>query len=93
LVGNIRHCPYCGSNIQPSGKRKYFALVCPHCGCQWYIRYRGNKRAKMRGILKTEQEISKQLRSIIGDSLEDERPYYVDFKEFVDALEQQRKKK
>jgi len=86
LVGNIRYCPYCGSHIQPSGKPKYFALICPHCGCQWYIRYRGNKRVKMRRILKTEREISKQLRSIIGNSLEDKNPCYIDFNKFVEAV-------
>ena len=87
MVGQVRYCPGCGSNIQPSGRRKYFALICPHCGCKWYIRCRGNSRVKMRRILKTEQEISKQLRSIIGDSLEDKKPYYVNFNEFAETAD------
>lgn len=86
MAGTIRHCPGCGSYIQPSGKLKYFGMICPHCGCKYYIKYRGNTRVRMRRILKTEQEISKQLRSIIGDSLEDKKSYYIDFNEFIGAL-------
>jgi len=78
----IQYCPGCGSRCPTQNAMVFRALICIHCGGQYYIRRKGNMRKREKRIVKFPKEIDKQLRRIVSLSLEDKEPVYVNFDEF-----------
>jgi hypothetical protein len=85
MTKKIQFCPGCGTRLGTHGPMSYRAIVCPHCGGQYYVKRMANLRKREKRIVNFPKEINRQLRRIVGLSLENDDVEYIDFKKFANG--------